>query len=33
MGAEQNGECLNSATNRMNEMATGVGKELSWKDD
>jgi hypothetical protein len=28
MGAEENGECLNSMSNRMKKMATGVGKEL-----
>jgi hypothetical protein len=32
-GAEQNGECYNSASNRMGKMATEVDKEITWKDD
>jgi hypothetical protein len=33
IGAEQNGECYNSAPNRMEKMATQVDKELTWKGD
>jgi hypothetical protein len=33
MGAEQNGECWNYTSNRVNKMAAEVGKGRSWKDD
>jgi hypothetical protein len=33
MWAEQNGDCWNYTSNRVNKMAAEVGKERSWQDD
>jgi hypothetical protein len=32
MWAEQNGDCWNYTSNRVNKMAAEVGKERSWQD-